>query len=428
MLVKVAVQDGKGCEKVLKIEVGPEEIQKEYGEFYASILSKARVPGFRPGKAPRNVLELHYGQEAREKVLKHLLSEAYRQALQEKSLNPLGYPEIENLHFDDKKLSFDAKIEARPKIKLNKVTGLSAKKDKVQLKPEEVRETLGRVQESFAQFKVVEDRPSQMGDFLIADYVCIVEGKEIEKRADDWFELKEDEFFKGLSPQLAGAKTGEQKEISVIFPEKIGRKELAGKPAVFKVTVKEIKTKFLPPLDDELAKMAGEFKTFQELKDKIHADLAASQEHEVETRYERALLDELVKQNKMELPQGLVKRRLERLVENALHQGHNHDPKHPHSHDGDEERKEKLRVELAEEARRQVHLAFLLDEIAVKENFTATEEDLKEKYKQISEDVRQPVEAVEKYYAENEEAKASLLDQIHNEKAIEYIKQHAKES
>ena len=427
MLLKVSVQDGKVCEKILKIEVAPEAIEKEFEEFYGSIVSKAKVPGFRPGKAPRNVLELHYGQEAREKVLKHLLSESYRQAVQEKSLSPIGYPGIENLQFDDKKLSFEAKIEVRPKIKLSKVQGLSAKKDKTGVKPEEMQESLERVQESFAQFKPVEDRPAQFGDFVIADYVCFSQGKEVEKRADDWFELREDEFFKGLSKQLVGVKAGDVREANVQFPEKFGRKELAGKPAVFKVTIKEIKSKFLPALDDELAKMAGEFKTIQELKDKIQSDLASAKDHEVEIRYERALLDELVKHNKMDLPEGLVKRRLERLVENGLHQGHNHDHSQ-HTPERDEKMREKLRGELAEEARRQVHLAFLLDEIAVKENFTATDADLKDKFKQIAEDVHQPVEAVEKYYSENEEAKASLLDQIHNEKAIEYIKQHAKES
>ena len=154
-------------------------------------------------------------------------------------------------------------------------------------------------------------------------------------------------------------------------------------------------------MDDALAQEAGEFKTLEELKSQIRENLQGMKERDVEAAFERGLLDELIKQNKVELPEGLVHRRLHRLVENAME-----DYKRHGAPESQWEAIEKtLHEELASEARRQVHLAFLLDEIAKKENFTAEEKDLKSKYESIADQVRQPVEAVEKYYAGDEDAR-----------------------
>lgn len=422
--LKISVQDGKSCEKVLKIEIGGEDIQREYEQFYKEIAPKAKIPGFRPGKAPRDVLVMHFQEEARQEVLKHLLSHSFQEAVREKTLEPLGLPEIKEVNFTDQKLSYQAFVETRPKIKLSRVTGLSIKRASVEIKPEESQQALKRVQESLAQYKAVEDRPSALGDFLIADYVCSVDGKEADKRTGDWFELKKDEFLKGFSPQLVGLKALDEKEVSVEFPENFGRKELAGKLALFKVKVQEVKTKHLPELNDEMAKEAGEFKTLAELREKVEKDLREAKEHEVETQFEKALLEELVKHNKLELPERLVARRLARLVEDALQ----HTQRHGLSEGQEEETKKKLEAKLAPEARRQVHLAFLLDEIALREKVTVEEADFKSRFERAAAQYRQPVDVVEKYYREHEEAREGLQDQIRNEKVIEFIKQNAKSS
>ena len=143
--LKVSVQDGRTCEKILKIELTKDEVQKEFQEFYTAVAPKAKIPGFRPGKAPLQVLAMHYKDEARESVLKHLITESYRQAVRDKALQPLGLPEIEEVNFKDDFLSYQARIEIRPKIKLSRVTGLTAKKEKAEIKPSEVEEALKRV-------------------------------------------------------------------------------------------------------------------------------------------------------------------------------------------------------------------------------------------------------------------------------------------
>lgn len=416
--MKVSVHDGKNCEKVLSIEVDENTIQQEYDEFYLAVAPKAKVPGFRPGKAPREVLALHYHKEAREEVLKNLISHSFSHAVEEKELKPLGYPNIQQVDFKDKKLSYQASIEVRPKIKISKVDGFKTKRETVEVPESEVAETLKQIQESAAQHQAVEDRPAQIGDFLIADYICTIDGKELEKRQKDWIEIQEDEFLKGFSTQLVGAKPGDVRDIEITFPEKMAKAELGGKKASFKVTIHEIKKKVLPELNDDLAKEAGEFKSLDELKDKIRKDLITAREREKEVQYENALLDELVKNNKIDLPPRVVQKRQEFL----LRQSKDEFIRRGGQESDFEKEKSQMMPQLEEEARKQVHLAFLLDEIAEKENIQVGPEDLKAYYQRIADRFRQKVEDVEKYYLGHEEALETAQDQIRSEKAIDWLK------
>jgi trigger factor len=420
--LKIKLQDGKTCEKILAIEVGQDRISQEFESFYNSIAPNAKVPGFRPGKVPRDVLVMHYEKNANDSVLETLLSESLPKALREKDLSPLATPEIRDIQFTKEKLAYKAHIEIRPKVKLSRVTGLSAKKEKPGVKAEDIEKALKQTQEMHAQYKAVEGRAAKMGDFVITDYVCTIDGKEMEKRNDDWIELKEEEYLKGFSAQLVGVNVGDEKDVQITFPADMADKRAAGKTAVFKMKVKEIKEKLLPELNDELAKQAGEYKDLAELKKKLAEDLENRDAEEKEAAFERELLNELVKQNKIDMPAGLLQRRAEYLMDQArqrfLQQG------------GTDElfnkEKEKLQKDFEAEARRQIHIAFLLDEIADTQGIKAEESDLVPKYEALSAQYRQPKETIEKYYKEHREARETLLDQVRNEKVIDFLKQNAK--
>ncbi len=421
-LLKIKLQDGKSCEKILTIEVAKDRIAEELASFYKAIAPRAKVPGFRPGKVPQDVLVMHYEKNANDSVLETLLSESLPKALREKDLSPLTTPEIKDIQFDKEKLVYKAHIEIRPRVKLSKVTGLNAKKEKAIVKAEDVEKALKQTQEMHAQYKAVEGRAAKMGDFVITDYVCTVEGKEMEKRNDDWIELKEEEYLKGFSAQLVGANIGEEKEVQISFPQDMADKRAAGKTAIFKMKIKEIKEKTLPALDDELAKQAGEYKDLNDLKQKLTADLEKRSADEKEAAFEREVLSELIKHNKIDIPNGLLQRRAEYLMDQArqrfVQQG------------GTDElfnkEKEKMQKEFESEARRQIHVAFLLDEIADVQKIGSDESDLAKKYEALSQQYRQPKETIEKYYTEHKEARETLIDQIRNEKVIEFLKQNAK--
>lgn len=423
--VKVSIKDSAPCEKTLSVAVQSDLIRREYDHFFEAIGKEARVPGFRPGKAPREVLARHYAGEAREKVLERLISQSLHEAVEEKELRFLGHPTIRGIEFTDEKLTYEALLEMPPAIKLRKYKGLSAVKPIVEVKPEEVETALGHLQESHAKFQAVEDRPSQMGDSLIADYRCLVEGKEVEKRTDDWIELREEEFLKGFSPQLVGLRPGEEKEARLPFPEKFARKEWAGKEGVFQVKVKEIKTKTLPPLNDELAKETGEFQTLEELKTHLQKRIEEDISRRAEVEYEKGLLDALLKENVFEVPQGVVERRLRTILEEAV-QSLYRSGIPEEALEKQEKQVESLKEKLRPEAEHQVRLAFLLEEISKREKIELTEENFQTKYQSLAARHRQTEAAVKKYYGEHSEAKELLGIQILNEKAIQLIKDNAK--
>lgn len=421
-MVKVSVKDSAPCEKVLSVAVSGDLIQEEYDHFFQEIGKDARVPGFRPGKAPREVLESRFSHEAKEKVLEKLIARSLREAVGEKQIQFLGRPTIREIQFTDEKLSYEALLEVPPSIKLNRYKGLTAEKSAVEVKPEEIEQALERVRESHAKFVAVEDRSAALRDFLIADYRCTIEGKEVENRTDDWFELQEEEFLKGFSPQLVGARPGDEKEVRIRFPEKFGRKEWVGKEGVFQIKVKELKKKVLPAIDDELAKETGEFQTLEEVRNHLKSRIEQDKVGRAETEYENALLEALVKENPFEVPQGVVERRLRALVEETVESLHRTGLKP----EAIEKELESLEKKLRPEAERQIRISFLLDEIAKREKLELNESDYASKYKEIGLRHRQAEEPVRKYYEEHAEAKESLGFQILNEKAVQLIKTNAK--
>ena len=419
---KIKVQNGKACEKTLTIEVSKERISAEYENFYEAIVHKAKIPGFRPGKAPRNILEMHFKKDADGSVMEHLVNDALFSALKENDIHPLLNPVVEDIQFNKDKLTFKARVETRPEIKLSKITGLSAKKTKAEVPAKEVEATLKRIQESQAQYKTVEDRGAKEGDFVIVDYVCEVDGKEIEKKESDWVEIKKDEFLRGFSTQLIGIKAAEEKNVEVTFPKETARKDIASKKATFKMKVKEIKERKLPALDDEFAKQAGDFENLKALKDKIEKDLLVQKERESDQEVEKALMEQLVKHNKIEPPKGLVDRCIEEMMEQAQKRMQESGQKVP---EPDAKEKEKARKDLEPEAKKQIQLAFLLDEIAKTQNLKTEEADLDKKFAEYAEIYRQPAETVAQYYRGNAEALDHLREVVRQEKTIAWIKSQA---
>ena len=420
--MKATLKDSAPCEKVLSVSVSQDLIQEEYNHFFEHVAKDARVPGFRPGKAPREVLETHFRDQAKDKVLERLISRSFREAVDGKKIEFLGRPQIREVQFTPEKLTYEAFLEVPPDIKLNKYKGLSATKRPLELKPEEVDEALDRVRNSLAKFAAVENRPAALGDFVIADYQCSVDGKEVETRTDDWIELREEEFLKGFSRQLVGVKTGDEKEVSIQFPENFGRKEWIGKTGQFKVKVKEVKEKKLPALDDELAKETGEFENLEQLRDHLKKQIESEKTRQNEIEFENALLDGLVKENSFDVPKGVVERRLLSLVENAAQSLYQ--KRVPQ--EMVEKELHNLYDKLRPEAEKQVRLSFLLDFIAKKEKLELSDADFEAKYHETASRHRQTPEVVKKYYTEHAEAKESLGMQILNEKAIQLIKDHAK--
>ncbi|MBI4372679.1 MAG: trigger factor [Candidatus Omnitrophica bacterium] len=419
--MKINVKDVNSCEKILTIDVPPEMVAEEFSAFYEAAGKQAKIPGFRPGHAPKHVVALHYREEARQEVLKQLVSKSFRDAVRQEEIPVIGYPRIENIEFDETRLKFKAHVEMRPKIKLDKYAGLSVKRDPVVVNESEIDEALKRIQESHAKFQAVEGREARLGDFLICDYRLNADGQELEKRDGEWIEIREKDYLEGFSKQLIGVQAGQTREVTVTFPSDYNRPELVKKQGLFTVAVHEIKEKKLPDLNDELAKEAGQFETLVELKNAIRRDLENHKRLEAERKVENLLLEELIKRSKFEVPSGMVERRLDALVEEGVQSLMYRGVKKEDAL----KQKDEIRKTLAQEAERQVRLSFILDEIAAREQIEVREEDLNQKYQAISERVKRPLEEVKSYYAAEEDRRDSLLHQIVTERTIQWIKDKA---
>jgi len=419
--VKVSVKNQGKCEKVLSIEVAAERIKSEYDKYYSEIAGDARVPGFRPGRAPRDVLAMHYGGDAREAVLRNLIQEATFEAIEKEKIEPIFHPTIQKVDFKDDQLLFEALVELRPEIKLGNYRNLRVKKELPALSPSRVEETVQKIRESYSKFIPIEDRGVAEGDFLVCDMDCAIEGRPVESRKDDWFEVDTKKAQSDLIQGLLGTAVGETRTVPVHFPEGFPVKEFAGKTGQFTVHVKEIKTRELPPLTDEWVEGLGEVKTVEEFKARVREDLLSQEEHSAETRFENALVEALLKDARLELPPAAVERRLHFLLDETKkrlqYQGE--------SAESIEKRKDELRIELQPEAEKQLKVAFLFDEIAKIENLKADEKDLDKKYEEMAERAKVPLEKVRSYYSNSEEKRESMLTQIQSEKVLEFLKQNA---
>ncbi|MBI1978209.1 MAG: trigger factor [Candidatus Omnitrophica bacterium] len=421
MKLKVNVKDVNSCEKVLTIDVPSEVVTEEFNSFYNSVAKQAKIPGFRPGHAPRQVVALHFKDEARREVWKELVARSLQDALKQEALDVIGYPRVESMEFDERRLKYKAHVEMRPKVKIDKYAGLSLKRERVRVTETEVNDALKRIQESHAKFQAVEGREARLGDFLIADYVLQADGKEVEKRDGEWVEIRDKDYLEGFSKQLLGAKPGENRTVTVTFPSDYVRKELAGTPGEFKVMIHELKEKILPSLDDELAKAAGEYESVADLKRTIEKDFENHKKVETERKLEQNLLDELIKRSKFEVPAGVIERRLNALVEDQiqslLYRGAKAEDAAKH--------RDEIRKSLEQEAERQVRVSFLLDEISTREHVEAKEEDWNAKYESLAGRLRRPVEEVKSYYSQDRDRKDSLAQQIIFEKTIQWLKDKA---
>ncbi|MBI4387868.1 MAG: trigger factor [Candidatus Omnitrophica bacterium] len=421
MISKVAVKDISSCEKLITIHVAPDQIKQEYNVFYAKAEKVAKVPGFRPGKVPRDILAIHYKDTAREEVLKNLIPKSLAEACRSKDIHPISTPTVQRIDFEQDHFNFDAHVEVRPKIKIDRYKGLTVKPKPLQVQDSEVSDIMKRIQESHAKFVPIENREAVIGDYLICDYVCNVGGKQIEKRSEDMIALKEKDYLEGFSNQLVGVKSGDKRDVKVIFPQNYTNKKFAGKEGIFQVSVKEIKTRELPAIDDEFAKEAGDFQTVNDLTQKIRTDIETHKKEEQNLEIENALLDLLIQNSKFDVPKRMVERRRNALVEDTIHrlkhQGLNRE--------ADAQELETLRQKMQPEAERQVKISFILDEVAQKEKIEAQAADFSAKYETIAKQYRKPFEEIQEHFEKNQNEKESLLLRIVSEKTIQFVKDHA---
>jgi trigger factor len=359
-------------------------------------------------------------------VLKNLVQDTYFKALHDEKLYPVAHPVIES---DDLKkgepFKYSATVEIYPEVKIEEYAGLEIVKEQYVKDEEVVARRLEEMRENMAQLKPVEEeRPAARGDFLTIDFKGFVGGIPFENGSAEDFQLElgAGRFIPGFEEQIIGQKIGEEKSINVTFPEDYNSKELAGKEATFDVTVKEIKVKELPPLDDEFAMEIGEFETIAQLSAKI-AEMHEKQESQ---RIEADLRDRTIKafidKNPFEIPEALVEKQLQimldstnkRLAMEKLSLGMM----------GLDDAGYKARFRDTAEV--QVKGALLLDSLAAQEDIKVEDNELDEKIRETAEQRNQQFETLKQFYEQNENARENLRDQLKENKVFAFLLERAK--
>lgn len=418
--------DTNTCQRELEIEIPAEVVEKETQRVTREFTRLARIPGFRPGKAPAELVRRRFWDDIKSEVLHSLIPTSLQNAFREGNLNPVGNPSIAELQFEPAKpLRFKASFEVLPEFTLGEFKGLSVEAAKVEVTDQDVEQELERLREQAATYMPVEDRPAEDGDTVVASLVGVVTNAK-EKREPlvlDEVEvhLGEEGTMEAFSQGLQGVRAEEERQFDAPYPDGYPDARLAGQTVAFTARVKAVRRKQLPALDDEFAQQVGNYKTVQELTQKLRQDMqqaAARQEKELT---QQRLLDELLSRHEFPLPEALVQHqidmRLERRVRALVAQGI--DPQQVQVDWA------KVRRDQREGAIRDLKLGLLLERIAKVENLQSTEEEVASEIERLAQSSNQTPEAVRARLTK-EQGLDRIESAIRSEKVIEFLHSQAR--
>jgi len=406
----------------MTVEVSAEVFEAAVQKAYLKMRGKINMPGFRPGKAPRKMIEKMYGVEVfYDEAVNIALPDAYMAAVTEAEVEPVGYPEVELVSVGAEGFTFKATFAQFPEVKLGKYKGLKAVKPEVKVTADDVKDRLKAMAERNSRLESV-DRKAKKGDTAVIDFEGFDNGVPFDGGKGENFnlELGSGTFVPGFEDQVIGMKPGEEKDIDITFPENY-HADLAGKAVVFHVKVNEVKVKETPKLDDEFAKDVSEFETLAELKADLKKKIAEEREEQVKRIFEDNLMNLVAESVECEIPQAMIDEQAQRFVENFKNQivGQGMNFEEYAKMTGITEAA--LLQQAQEPAERQVRLDLAMDAIIKAEKIEATAEEVAAEYEKTSAQFGMPVEELKKYIPET-----SIQAQIINNKAIAVVVDSAK--
>ena len=390
----------------LTVEVPAEKFEEAIKTAYNKNKNRFAIPGFRKGKAPLNMIEKMYGvQVFYEEAANIVLDETYPEAAAESKLEIVSRPEIDLVQIEKgKDFIYTATVAVKPEVTLGEYKGVEVEKVSAEVTDEDVEKELKRVQEQNSRLLTVEDRPVADGDQTVIDFEGFVDGKTFEGGKGENYPLTigSHSFIDTFEEQLIGKNIGEECEVNVTFPTEYHAKELAGKPAMFKVTVKEIKVKELPELNDEFAGEVSEFDTLDEYKADIKAKLLKEKEDEAARAKEDAVIGKIIEGAKMEIPDAMVeyqtRQMLDEFAQRIQSQGISLDQYFQFT--GLTE--EKYMEEMKPRALQNIQSRLVLEAVAQAENLVAEEADIEEEIKKMADMYKMEADKIKELLGERQ--------------------------
>jgi trigger factor len=428
--VNVTVENLAPCKKLVRIEVETEKVNEAFDAVTDDFRKHANLPGFRPGKAPRDMVVRKYEKDIQDEARRKLISEAYRKAIDEQKLDVLGQPDIEEIQFSrGQPLQFAATVETAPEFELPEYKGLPVRREARTVTDADVEKALKVLQEQRTDYKPA-DRPVQSGDVAVVNYTGTCEGKPItdlaptakgltEKKAF-WVEVAPNSFIPGFADQLVGAKAGDKRTVNVDFPADFVTPQLAGKKGVYEVEVVEVKEKALPPLDEDLAKAYGA-ESLEKLREGVRRDLESELTQTLSKQVRNQLIRTLLDRVNFELPASAVAQETRNVVYDIVQEN----AKRGVSRTVIEEQKEQIYTAATHGAKERVKVAFLIQKIAEKEDIKVSQEEIAKRIQFLSAVYQIPADKLLKDL-QKRNGLIEVYDQIMNEKVIDMLQANAK--
>lgn len=416
----------------LTIEVEATELEKAIQAAYQKNKGKISVPGFRKGKVPRQLIEKMYGKEVfYEDAANALIPDAYEKALEDCEETIVSTPKIEVTQIEaGKPFIFTAEVALKPEVKLGKYKGVKVEKADIDVTDDEINEQIEKERENNARMIEVEGRAIENGDVATIDFEGFVDGVAFEGGKGENYPLTigSGSFIPGFEDQLIGKNKDEEVEVKVTFPEDYHAEDLKGKEALFKVSVKEVKVKELPALDDEFASEVSEFDTLAEYKEDVKKKLAEKKEKEARNAKEEAVLDAIIADAAMDIPDAMLETQQRQIVDEFAQRLQMQGLSLEQYFQFTGLNAEKLLEQVKPQADRRIKSRLVLEAIVAAENIAASEEEYEKELARMAEVYNMEIDKVKEMLGDNEKAKKQILDDLAITKAADFVVEQAKET
>ena len=412
----------EGCKHELEITVPVDEIAKETERVIAEIQKKVKLPGFRPGKVPTNIVQTRFAPQVRQDVLENLIPKYLQKRFEQDDLKVVGRPNVTDVHFEKgEPLRFKAEFEVAPAVELGEYRGVTVHYSEPEVKDEDVAKRLEELREQKAQYITVDPRPAADGDYCLVS-LDSVRGVDSPMHQDEMLlHVADPDTMPEFTEALRGMSPDEEKEFDVSYPGDYASEKLAGKTVCFRMKLKAIRSKELPELNDEFAKDLGDFNTLDELRDAVHNSLFREREHAAQQAAKAELVDELVKAHDFPVPEAYIDRQIENMLRSDARQW---------EAQGVDLSKLKVDWNKLKESQRPkaVHDlkgTLLLDKIAERESINATQDEVDREVQAIARQEREPVAAMRRKL-EKSGTMGQIVSHIRSQKTLTFLFEQAR--
>jgi trigger factor len=405
--------------------VPAEEVEAETGRVLTDVQKRAKLPGFRPGKAPASLIRRQYNAEIRQQVLENLVPRYFNQEVEQQDLHIVGRPDITDVHFHDgEPLRFKAEFEVAPEIELGDYTDIEVPYQDPEVTDEDVNNRIEELRNQKAQFVNVDPRPVEDGDFAVLSLESLsgVEGEPV-RQEELMLHVGGPDTLPAFTENLRGMTPGEAKEFEVTYPEDYGSERLAGKTVRFTATLKGIRRKDLPELNDEFAQDLGDYRTLDELRDAVRKNLFAQREYEAQQQAKNRIVDRLVEKHDFPVPEVFVERQIVNRVEQSVRSlaAEGVDPGKLKLDWG------KIKEAQREKAIREVKASLLLSRVAEREAIQANQDEVDREVERAARQNREPVAAARLRF-EKDGTLGRIANHIQTEKVLNFLFEHARKT